>query len=219
MPLLLLLFLAAPSIQAQDVRYISDEIFVVMHRGPGTEYRWRARLTPGTRLTLQRMSDDGKWAEVSTDRGTSGWVQAEYLSSETPAQLQLPEALQRAEGLDSRNRELDQELQALQSERDGLLQQISDSEAQLRSVTEELTQLKQISGKAVQLDGDNRRLVEEAEDMRAQLGTLQAENQRLNDKLRSEDFINGALAVLLGVIITLVVPRLWPKRRRSSSWA
>ena len=31
--------------------------------------------------------------------------------------------------------------------------------------------------------------------------------------------MNGAMAVLLGVIITLVVPRLWPKRRRSSSWA
>jgi SH3 domain protein len=48
---------------------------------------------------------------------------------------------------------------------------------------------------------------------------LEAENQRLHDKVDSEDFLNGALAVLLGVIITLVVPRLWPKRRKSSSWA
>ena len=71
----------------------------------------------------------------------------------------------------------------------------------------------------MQLDVDNRRLVEEAENLRSQLDMLEAENQRLQDKLDSEDFLNGALAVLLGVIITLVVPRLWPKRRKSSSWA
>ena len=58
-----------------------------------------------------------------------------------------------------------------------------------------------------------------SEQLRSQLDMLEAENQRLHDKVDSEDFLNGALAVLLGVIITLVVPRLWPKRRKSSSWA
>jgi SH3 domain protein len=47
---------------------------------------------------------------------------------------------------------------------------------------------------------------------------LQAENQRLLDKLKSEDFMNGALAVLLGVIIALITPRLVPKRRKNSGW-
>ena len=91
--------------------------------------------------------------------------------------------------------------------------------AQLQTVGDELAQLKQVSGNAQQLDEDNRRLVVDAEQLRSQLHMLQAENQRLQDKAESEEFINGALAVLLGVIITLVVPRLWPKPRRSSSWA
>ena len=71
----------------------------------------------------------------------------------------------------------------------------------------------------MQLDTDNRRLVEESENLRSQADMLKSENQRLQDKLDSEAFIDGALAVVLGVIITLVVPRLWPKRRKSSSWA
>ena len=82
-----------------------------------------------------------------------------------------------------------------------------------------MASLKQISGKAVELDTSNRRLVEESENLRAEVDMLEAENLRLQDKLKSEDFINGALAVLMGVFITLVVPRLWPKRRKSSSWA
>ena len=74
-------------------------------------------------------------------------------------------------------------------------------------------------GQEVQLDTDNRRLVLDSENLRSELEMLKAESQRLQDKLDSEEFLNGALAVLLGVIITLVVPRLWPKRRKSSSWA
>jgi len=96
---------------------------------------------------------------------------------------------------------------------------LTNTDSRLDAVSEELNQLKQISGKSVQLDSENRRLAEVTENLRAEVGTLEAENQRLTDKLRNEGFLNGALAVLLGVIIALVVPRLAPKRRRSSSWA
>ena len=71
----------------------------------------------------------------------------------------------------------------------------------------------------MELDNENRRLIENAENLRARFDTMKAENQRLQDKLQSEDFMNGAMAVLLGAIIALVAPRLWPKRRRSSDWA
>jgi SH3 domain protein len=69
------------------------------------------------------------------------------------------------------------------------------------------------------MDIDNRRLVDKTENLRSEVEMLQAENLRLLDKVESEDFMNGALAVLLGVIIALVAPRLVPKRRKSSSWA
>ncbi len=215
--LLLPLLLPATSAIAQDVRYVSDKIFIVLHRGPGAEYKWVARLTPGTRLRVART--DGDWSEVTTDRGTSGWVRSEHLSTSTPAQVRLPAAEKRAEELTAQNANLGVELAALQQEKVELLNRLNETGGSLDSVSDELNQLKQISGKAVQLDTDNRRLVMESEELRSQVETLEAENQRLQDKLRSEDFINGALAVLLGVIITLVVPRLWPKRRRSSSWA
>ncbi len=218
-PLLSILLLAGQPAYAQSTRYINDEIFVALRSGPGTDYRWRGRLTPGTRLTLARTSKDGKWAEVTTARGTVGWVQTEYLTTEVPAAVRLPETLERVETLQRENRDLQQEVAAFEGEREQLLGRITDAEAALQQVTEELTQLRQVSGNAVQLDIDNRRLVEEAQDLRSSVEMLEAENQRLGDKLKSEDFINGALAVLLGVIITLVVPRLWPGRRRSSGWA
>jgi SH3 domain protein len=220
--LLLLLFVATAhtQVQAQDVRYISDKQYIPVRRGAGNEFRIVHRGLPtGTRLTVSRISDDGEWAEITTDSGTSGWIRAQYLMKSVPAQLRLDEVMQKAEQAGGLTEALQQELTDLKNERGELMDALDERELQLTSITDELTQLKQISGKALQLDADNRRLVVDSEQLRSELDMLEAENQRLHDKVDSEDFLNGALAVLLGVIITLVVPRLWPKRRKSSSWA
>lgn len=217
-PLVLSLCVVLP-VTAQETQYISDSVFVVLHTGPGTQYRWAGKLTPGTRLSVARTSGDGKWAEVTTSRGTSGWVTTEFLTTDAPAQVKLPAALARAEKLAEENAELTSRLNELSTEKATLEGKADSTGSQLDEVSRELADLKKISGKAVQLDTDNRRLVQDTERLRSEVDMLDAENARLQEKLKSEDFLNGALAVLLGVIITLVVPRLWPKRRKNSGWA
>jgi SH3 domain protein len=215
--LILTLILMPLPVAAQDVRYVSDKIFIVLHRGPGTDYKWVARLTPGTRLKVVKTSGD--WSEVTTSRGTKGWVRSEYLSASAPAQVLLPNAEKLAAELSESNTALKAELATLREQKDSIEAQLSATSGELENVSGSFNDLKQVSGKAVQLDVDNRRLVEEAENLRSKAEMLEGENQRLQDKLQSEDFLNGALAVCLGVILTLVVPRLIPKRRRNSEWA
>ena len=222
LPFLLLVGLLGPSleVQAQDIRYISDKQYIPVRRGAGNDFKIIHRGLPtGTRLKVSQVSENGEWAEITTDDGTSGWIRAQYLMNEAPAQQRLDELTRKAQQAGGLTEALQQDVATLEAERDSLLGQVAEYELQLGTVNDELSQLKQISGKAVQLDADNRRLVVSSEQLRSQLDTLEAENQRLQDKVNSEDFLNGALAVLLGVIITLVVPRLWPKRRKSSSWA
>ncbi|MCB1855249.1 MAG: TIGR04211 family SH3 domain-containing protein [Halieaceae bacterium] len=208
------------SAQAQDVRYISDKQYVPLRSGAGNEYRITHRGLPsGTRLTVNSESDNGEWSQVTTDTGLSGWMRSQYLMKGVPAQVRLDAALAKAGQAGEQSSALQEELQVVQAERDALLEQLGTTETELAGVAEELAQLKQISGNAVKLDEDNRHLVVRQEELRSEVEMLKAENLRLVDKIESEDFLNGALAVLLGVIITLVVPRLWPKRRKSSSWA
>jgi len=224
LPLFLLAALFAGSAQAQaqaqDVRYVSDKQFVSLRSGAGNGNSVVERGLPsGTRLTLKRLSEDGAWAEVSTDTGASGWIGTQFLMNEAPARVRLDAMLKKAQQAGGLTEAIEAELKTLRAERDQLLVQVEAEAAHLETVAAELAQLKQLSGKAQQLDEDNRRLVVDAEQLRSQVDMLQAEGQRMRDKVESEEFINGALAVLLGVIITLVVPRLWPKPRRSSSWA
>ncbi len=217
--LVILLFSIGQAV-AEDIRYVSDKQFVPLRSGPGNDYRITHRGIPsGTKLTVTRSSDDSEWAEITTARGTSGWIRSQYLMAEMPAALEVASAQARADNAEAASAQLEAELNTLRAERTQLAEQVSSSGADLETVSAELTQIKQVSGRALQMDIDNQRLVEESEKLRSEVEMLQSENQRLQDKLRSEDFINGALAVLLGVIIALMAPRLMPKKKRSSSWA
>jgi len=208
----------APGAGAQQL-YVGDEVFIVLHAGPGTNYRWLGRLTPGTELSRRDLSEDGEWSEVVTSRGTEGWVRSEFLVDAPPAQARLPLLERQLEESERSVAELRSSLTREREEQVSLRTQLDDAQTQLQSVTEELAQLRQISGSAVETAQQNRRLVTEAEAMRTTIDTLEADNQRLQERVRSGAFLDGAIAVCLGVIITLVVPRLWPRRRRSSSWA
>ena len=218
--LFVLLGIFGTSAIAQDIRYVSDKQFVPLRSGPGNDYRIIHRGIPsGTKMTVARTSDDNEWAEITTARGTSGWIRSQYLMADVPAALQLDSAKALAQSAQDKNRELEEELNALRAERTQLTEQVSSSDSDLEALSAELSQIKQVSGRALQMDIDNRRLVEESEKLRSNVEMLQSENQRLQDKLRNDEFINGALAVLLGVIIALVAPRLMPKKKRNSSWA
>ncbi|MFV0478097.1 MAG: TIGR04211 family SH3 domain-containing protein [Parahaliea sp.] len=216
---LLLILLVTPAI-AQETRYISDTQYIPIRSGAGNSFRIVHRGIPsGTKLTVHEHSEDGSWSRITTENGLDGWLRSQYLMTQMPAKTKLDRALAEADKLRQQNTDLSTRVDTLQTERNDLSTQVNDSDSNLSQVSDELTKLKQISGRAVQLDGDNRRLNELSESLRAEVDTLSAENQRLQDKLRNSAFIDGALAVGLGVIITLVVPRLWPKRRRNDGWA
>ncbi len=212
--------LSATSVHAQEVRYVSDVQYIPLRSGPGNEYRIIHRGIPsGTRLVVSQTSEDGLFVQITTEKGTKGWIRSQYLMEKLPAQRKLDSAEKRVAELEAQNTALATEASTLKTERVDVLNQIQSTDGQLESVSRELAALKQISGKAVQLDTDNRRLIVETETLKSDLEMHKAENQRLSDRLSNDAFMNGALAVLLGVIITLAVPRLWPKRRRNSDWA
>ena len=84
----LLAILGSAAALAQDIRYISDTQYIPVRSGAGNEFRIIHRGIPsGTRLTVSRESEDGTWAEITTDGGTTGWVRSQYLMSSVPAKV------------------------------------------------------------------------------------------------------------------------------------
>jgi SH3 domain protein len=215
-PLLLLLFFYSVTALAQDVRFVGGNQSVPLRDGPGEDYPIvHLGIAEGSRLTVARTSEDGQWANITTDSGELGWIPTAKLMLELTPQASAEPPANAASALVADA--VDADIIPI-TDPAVLQEQINSCNTEFNTVAQELHRLKQISGKAEQLDIDNRRLVEKTENLRSEVDILFAENRRLQDKVESEDFMNGALAVLLGVIIALVAPRLVPKRRKSSSW-
>ena len=210
----------APQSVAQETQYISDMVLVPVRSGPGTDYRIVNRGLPsGTALLVYDLSDDAEWTEIETRGGTRGWIPTQYLQKEPPAGLLI--------------NDLRLELEQVRGERDRLVSQLNQSSTEvteadetivelnttLESTQAELTEVKRVSAAALDLDLMNQQLVAELESERSEADLLRLENVRLRERIANNQILDGALAVLLGVILAVVAPRLWPRKKRQDGWS
>ena len=206
-----------PTANAQDTQYISDVVLVPVRSGAGSEFRIVNRgLRSGTPLLVYGQSDDGEWTEVETRGGTRGWIPTQHLQKEPPAGLLI--------------NDMRLELEQVRGERDRAVSQLNQSPSevdeaivslttQLESTEAELTEVKRVSAAALDLDLMNQQLVAELESERSDADLLRLENVRLRERIANNQIMDGALAVLLGVILAVVAPRLWPKKKRQDGWS
>ena len=218
--LLLLLNFLAVTAYAQEQRYITDEILVPVRSGAGGEYRIVNKGLPsGTPITLFSLSEDGVWAEVETRGGTRGWLRAQYIQAELPTKILLEQAEARYRELEADRDKLLSMLDDTQSEAYAADGELAELRERLATTDAELLEIRRISGAAIELDERNQSLARELENKRSEAELLKLENVRLKERIDSNMIIDGALAVLLGVIIATLAPRLMPKRRRNDGWS
>ena len=218
--LVLLLSLPIAGAFAQETQYISDMVLVPVRSGAGANYRIVNRGLPsGTALLVFSQSDDGEWAEIETRGGTRGWIPSQYLQQEPPAALLI--------------NDLRVELEQARAERDRVVSQLNQSSTEVDEADEtiigltttieqtqaELTEIKRVSAAALDLDLMNQQLVAELESGRSSADLLRLENVRLRERIANNQMLDGALAVLLGVILAVVAPRLWPRKKRPDGWS
>lgn len=216
----IVLAIISASSSAQEVFYIIDQLYIPLRSGPGAEYRILHRGIPtGTEMVVNERTEDGKYSRITTANGSEGWLRSQYLTTEVPARTKVATLQEQKQALEQQMESVNGLLRELRDNYRIMSGQLSGKEEQLELTGSELAEIRRISSNAMKLDGENRRLVEGAQVLKSRIEVLEADNQRLLDSNENEAFLNGALAVALGVMITLLVPRLWPKRRRSSSWA
>lgn len=206
---------AAPSF-AQESRWISDVLYVPMRKGPSNQHTILHRgLKSGTRLSL--IQSEESWSQVKLENGDIGWVPNQYLAEEPIAALKLDSAAQKAQRSDERYQQAAAQLKALKDENESLKKQLSNAEQGSSALSSELNQIKQISANAIDLNDNYQQLAKDHQLLQTELDVAQAENERLKKEDSQTWFMYGAGAVALGVLITLIIPAIRP-RRRHSEW-
>ncbi|MEE8058439.1 MAG: TIGR04211 family SH3 domain-containing protein [Pseudomonadales bacterium] len=216
--LLLVLLSTSHHLYSEEIRYIRDKLYLNIHSGQSYRHRIVEKgLISGTPVTLLEISEDEKYTRVRTQKGNEGWLETQYLSTERAGRDLLNIANKKLAQLQEKNTSLNQQLNATKKQQQQSQQTISDLSSESSRLSEELKQIKEISTKTIQLNNDNQRLLEENQMLENEVDVLTTDNRRLNDEQKSDAFLNGAFAVLIGVMITLLVPRLWPQK--PTDWA
>jgi SH3 domain protein len=202
-----------------ETRYVTDLIFTPIRTGPGGDYRIINKGLPsGTEVTYYGTTEDGVWAEIETRGGTRGYLRAQYLQTDVPRANQLNTLETELAASQERTATLQQNLDEAMAQLTSSDADMSSTAAALTETRAELAEIKRISANAIQLDQLTKELTGKLENASARNDLLKLENARLEDRVASNQRLEGVLSLIAGIVIALLIPRLTVKRRRNDGW-
>ncbi len=191
-----LLLIISSNAFAENVRYVTDELEITLHRKMNLNSEIVAQLKSGTPVRVLRTNSDEGYVMVATKDEKVGWMLEGFLQNQPGGRAQY--------------QSLKQEYDKLKAEFDT---QVNEKTASLSS---ELKQIKAISKRPLELQQENQRLQKILTEERAQVAEIKRENKQFKSIHKDRQwFIMGALIAIGSLILGLVITRI-PWRRRKS---
>ncbi len=136
------MMLLSPNLMAESQsRFISDNVFVYILNGPGTEYRILGSIEAGQPITVSGETQ-GDYSKIVDHKGREGWVQTNLISSSPSFRVQVPALTNE---LAEAKAKLDQALNSTDNHADEVVElkaQLSELEASLSQMQQERDSLK-----------------------------------------------------------------------------
>ena len=199
--------------------WVSDQFEVMLRSGPDTSNAIERMLTSGTELDVVERDPETGYSKVRTLAGTEGWVLSRYLMGEPSAREQLQNLSSQLSNASEEGSSLVTQLEVIRREQQNSASQVRSLEREKLELQGELEQIKRTAANVLALDSQNQSLQQQLTAFEIQVGTLEKENGELASKTTRNWFITGALVLVGGILLGLVLPRMkWQKRSRYDSF-
>jgi len=189
--LLALAWLPVAAVAQESVRYVSDEITIVLRDSPRAEGGARGVVSSGMRVTVLGPEDPSGYVRVRTADGRDGWMLSRHLKADPIARDKL--------------KAVEKDLAAAQAE----LKKLKEDNARL------LQDFGRISGgepvASSELVAETEKLREQLKDNEEQMADLRARAKSAGGQQRT--LLLGGALVLAGGLLALLLRWLWPRRR------
>jgi len=190
-----LLFCAVISTQAQESSssinkrgFISDDLSIYMHAGPGTNYRILGTINAGAEIKTSGKVDKG-YSEIIDDKNRITWVETKYLTTKPGLRFVVAELNDKIASSGDYTNQLDGEVNQLRSSVEILSNEKKELQTQLKKVEKQL-----------------------------QITMSKVKDQ--DTKILTQRFYNGAIVLTVGLLLGLIIPRFFARRRSSmDSWS
>jgi SH3 domain protein len=208
------LFFLAPVARAERV-YVTDSFDITFRRGPSVEHKVLRTLKSGQPVIL--LETNQGWSRVrlagQSDEETEGWVLSRYLMQRVPWENQ-------AQRLKHENARLSEELNQIRGKWNDLSLRDEAVSSELKQKSRALRQLQNDFQTLKRESADFLKLKKAYESNRAELDAtletaekLRRENEKLRSSQRNRWFISGALVLICGLIIGLIMGSRQKKRK------
>lgn len=207
-----------PDADAQDAEnaWVTDQFEVTMRTGQDKSKAIVRMLKSGTRVERLERPAGSDYSRVRTGSGAEGWVLNRYLLTRPPARITLPDVEQRLQQTQEQRKQLQGQVRALTEERAQLQRQLNQLQNSGEDVQKQLDDVRKLSSNVIQIDDQNKQLRQRLIDNERAVDELKADNSRLASRSNREWFVIGAMVIMFGILVGLILPRI--RWRKKSSW-
>lgn len=202
------------SVWAQDIQYVSDELTIAVRRGATPQHRILRFISSGTPVEVLEVAEGEGFTRIRTPEGTEGWVETGKLSDRPGAAARLEVAQGQIAALRNETATQRERLDELESALEAREREVADLEAQVRSLTGELEEARELAAEPLRLAEDNSRLAGELDRARQRVTVLEKENAKLGSRSLKEWFLLGAAVSLGSLFLGVFMTRIRWRRER-----
>lgn len=118
--------------------FISDDLFIFMHSGPGNNYRIIGSINAGSAIKITDQNTETEFTQITDQRGRSGWIKTEFVSATDSVKTQLSDLQARMAEQGDLSASYSQEVSLLQARLEQAEQQKISLEEQTQSLRSQL---------------------------------------------------------------------------------
>lgn len=208
------LLLAKPAFP--ELRFVTDQVKITLRTGESTEHKVMQMLPSGSPLEVLSSNAETGYSYVRTEAGDTGYVLTRLLIETPSARQRLAAAEQRLAELQQEPEKLASKLVALQTQYDALKADYEKAENDNRSLTVQLEEIRSVATNAVNIADERNMLRKRVAALNGEVGELKLDNQDLRNQSERKWFMMGAGAIIIGILLGLILPRLRLRRRRDT---
>lgn len=212
-----LLVLLNTSALAETTKWVTDDLSIMLRSGESGQHKIIRSLLSGTEVNPISENPETGYTLVRIPDGTEGYVLSRFLENHPAAKQKLVLALAQIDALSQSSEPAQLQLVEQRKTITNLEKSVSVLEAKNKTLSDQLEYLTSISGDAININEQYRRVLEKNQMLENEVNLQRDEIERLADTTNREWFMNGALAVLLGVIIAIIVPKI-RRPKKHTEW-
>ncbi|WP_243358507.1 TIGR04211 family SH3 domain-containing protein [Fundidesulfovibrio terrae] len=203
-----LLFL--PSLALAQQLFVSDVQEITLRTGPSLDNKIVQMVKSGAKL--EKLKEEGEWAQVRTDTGKEGWVLKRYLSSETPTKVQFEDFKSRNAEMIEKAGKVESIVGKFEEENKGLQKTLASTQAELSRIKTEYETLSKANANVAEMTRSFHDMKAASEAAKQEMDRIKRENETLRDISDVKWFLAGAGVFFGGWIFGYLLGRAARKK-------